>query len=305
MEIFINNEKIDFSLETETVLHEVIDGINSWAGKDGFQIKNIYYDDLQYDGQKDNCRNTPLSEISSLNITALSRMEVHQENLQLLHQYISLFIKSIEGVNITLIRELQLESESLCNLLADFLEEVRGAEDTISGKLHSNIMDILTEDSGIKKETEIILMQQLSGLKIILTERISELSNPLGELGKTVTAMKSSVEEINDISVLLQTGKDREALNCIIKFSELSQKILRLYPVLTGSGIINFDNIRINDLVFSDFYIDLNNILAELIEAFTANDSVLIGDLLEYEVAPRMNSLINTLDDLSRSVNND
>ena len=39
------------------------------------------------------------------------------------------------------------------------------------------------------------------------------------------------------------------------------------------------------------FFSDLNRILTELIEAFEAKDSVLIGDLLEYEVTPRLEGL--------------
>ena len=133
-------------------------------------------------------------------------------------------------------------------------------------------------------------------MKIILKERISELSDPLGELIKTTKALKLSQAEINDISVMLQTGKDREALNSIIKFSELSQKTVRLYPLLKNAEIFDFEEILINDIKLSEYYNDLNEILSELIEAFTANDSVLIGDLLEYEVAPRLESLIGAFE---------
>ena len=36
---------------------------------------------------------------------------------------------------------------------------------------------------------------------------------------------------------------------------------------------------------------ELNAVLGELIEAFQARDSVLIGDLMEYEMAPRLQTL--------------
>ena len=48
-----------------------------------------------------------------------------------------------------------------------------------------------------------------------------------------------------------------------------------------------------------DFYRDLNRILTELLEAFHANDSVLIGDLMEYEIAPRLEQLRTFLQEVA------
>ena len=303
MEIFINSEKIDFQLEEEILLLEVVEGLLTWANNEGVYLQQIKYDDEIYKHDYSECRNKKLDDIISLNITAKNIAEIHQENLQLLHQYTNLFLKSIEGVNVKLIEDLVAESEPVMRLLAEFLEEAsfKPADtdsDTISGRLLANIRALNPSDMNEKPELLNTLIQQLTGLKIILTERISELADPIGELRKTVSALKSSLEEINDISVLLQSGKDREALNRIIKFSELSQKTLRLYPILKTSGIYDINSVVIDDRNISDYYIDLNGILSELVEAFSANDSVLIGDLLEYEVAPRLNSLIDVLENI-------
>ncbi|MBI9105219.1 MAG: hypothetical protein JEZ04_00650 [Spirochaetales bacterium] len=296
MEIFINDEKIDFKLEDETMLYQVVDGLASWTAGNGYYIQAIHFDDKKYTAEDPACRDIPVETVLRLKISAKSRMEIHEENLQLLYQYISLFLKSIEGKNIQLIKDLQVDADSITKLLADFLGEDRDGEETISRKLYKNLIALNPENPEKKPEQLQALNTQLVSLKIILNERILELANPLGELQKTTRAMKTSVIEINDISVLLQTGKDREALNSIIKFSELSQKILRIYPLLKNNGIIDIENITIDEKNFSEYYVDLNDILSELLEAFTANDSVLIGDLLEYEVAPRIESLVAALD---------
>ena len=44
---------------------------------------------------------------------------------------------------------------------------------------------------------------------------------------------------------------------------------------------------------------ELNKILKELLEAFAAKDSVLIGDLMEYEIAPRLEQLRAFLQELT------
>jgi hypothetical protein len=282
MDIYFNEQKIDFRLENETKLFQVIEGFSQWAADEGFHIQNIIFDDASYSSKDPDCREIPIESVSCINITAKSRFEIHEENLQLLYQYISLLIKSIEGRNIQLIKELQADADSVTNLLADFLGEQRDKGDSISRKLYENLMVLNPEAIDESSDNFKALANQLLSLKIILNERILELANPFGELQKTIKAMKTSVAEINDISVLLQTGKDREALNAIIKFSELSQKTLRVYPQLKNSGIIDIESINIDGKIFSDYYVDLNSVLTELLEAFTANDSVLIGDLLEY-----------------------
>ena len=299
----INNKKIDFKLENEVLLQEVVAGLFSWAESESVHILEIKYDDNNYIPESEDCRNYPVENIKILDISVKKIAEIHQDNLQLLHQYTSLFLKSIEGANIKLIQDLKKEAEPICRLLADFLEEHNfnpedKNSDTISGHLLSNIKAL--DPSNIDQDAALLnlIVQQLTGLNIILNERISELADPVGELKKTVSALKSSFDEINDISVLLQSGKDREALSRIIKFSELSQKTLRLYPILKMSGIYDINTIVIEDTPISDYYIDLNGILNELIEAFSANDSVLIGDLLEYEVSPRLKSLINVLENI-------
>ena len=47
------------------------------------------------------------------------------------------------------------------------------------------------------------------------------------------------------------------------------------------------------------FYQELNGVLSELLEAFAAKDSVLIGDLMEYEIAPRLEQLRTFLQELT------
>ena len=44
---------------------------------------------------------------------------------------------------------------------------------------------------------------------------------------------------------------------------------------------------------YNVFYSELNKVLKELLEAFKLKDSVLIGDLMEYEMAPRLEELKN------------
>jgi hypothetical protein len=120
--------------------------------------------------------------------------------------------------------------------------------------------------------------------------RLQELQDPKAALKTLSGALKICIEEIGEISILLQTGKDRKAMDTIVRFSELSQSLVRLVAsVFPNRGDTNLQV----------FYQELNGILSELLEAFEAKDSVLIGDLMEYEIAPRLKQLRSILKELS------
>jgi len=96
--------------------------------------------------------------------------------------------------------------------------------------------------------------------------------------------LRARVEKLPEVSVLLQTGKDKQAMDTIIGFTDSVQAVLALVPFLAP------------DPERGRMIAELTPILRDLVAAFDAKDSVLIGDLLEYEVAPRVTRLIPFLE---------
>ena len=48
----------------------------------------------------------------------------------------------------------------------------------------------------------------------------------------------------------------------------------------------------VRDQSLKDYLEDMNRVLEELTEAFNARDTVMLGDLLEYEISPRLEPLV-------------
>ena len=120
--------------------------------------------------------------------------------------------------------------------------------------------------------------------------RLQELQDPKAALKTLSGALAVCIEEVSEISILLQTGKDRQAMDTIVRFSELSQNLVRLVASV-------FPENSNKDL--EAVYQELNGVLSELLEAFEAKDTVLIGDLMEYEIAPRLERLRTVLQELT------
>lgn len=107
-----------------------------------------------------------------------------------------------------------------------------------------------------------------------------ELYTALDDLGGRLADMKG---KIGEVSVLLQSGKDREAMETVARFTDLIEAVLAILPRTRDGGQAA--------ALFADF----NPRLREVLAAFDAKDFILVGDILEYEIAPRLEGLSSLL----------
>ena len=94
---------------------------------------------------------------------------------------------------------------------------------------------------------------------------------------------RGCVPGLAEIAVQLQTGRDRDAMATVAGLCDAVQRLLPLVAFLPPDG------------GRERLIVDLNATLRDLLAAFEAKDTVLIGDLAEYEVAPRLAQLLPLL----------
>jgi len=133
------------------------------------------------------------------------------------------------------------------------------------------------------------IVSESGRLGMLFRERLDEILDPLGEERKAAHVFEVESAELSELPVLLQTGKDAEAMKVVLLFIETFNKAIRILPELKNKGV-DIDAINIDGKKLKDFYLELNEILRKLSGAFEDRDTVLIGDLIEYEVTPRMKS---------------
>lgn len=106
--------------------------------------------------------------------------------------------------------------------------------------------------------------------------------------------IKQVVESLKNIPVEMQSGKDAQAKKTIIQLSDVMNAFC---STVTWSSLFpeRFGNIKIDDKTLSDFLSDLSPVLKDFSEALENSDSVLLGDLSEYEICPRLTALYNAL----------
>jgi hypothetical protein len=92
------------------------------------------------------------------------------------------------------------------------------------------------------------------------------------------------MDDLKEVSLLLQTGRDKPAMEIVISFADNVQSLMDILPFLAP------------DPERARLLAELTPVLRELVAAFDSRDTVLIGDLLEYEIAPRMERIAPLLE---------
>jgi hypothetical protein len=288
VEIQLNNQNLDFTIEHNETLGEVVKDIETWLEGTDMVLYSVRHEERELLATPyEQWAGTPHSEVGTLDVTVKPTRELTLLNLQTILEYLEMLSRSIE----------QSLPERLEELLSGFSALVESLDKHFSASerllppfvglfQNRNAAHIL----GWGEEERVRALRLIELVRTRVSFRLQELQDPNGALETLSDALSACTEEISEISVLLQTGKDRQAMDTIVRFSELSQNLVRLVSSISPGN--ENENLQ-------GFYQDLNGVLSELLEAFETRDSVLIGDLMEYEVAPRLGRLRGILQELS------
>jgi hypothetical protein len=91
---------------------------------------------------------------------------------------------------------------------------------------------------------------------------------------------------MEDLPLDIQSGRDSRAAETMQLFSRMGEKLLRLLFILKTGG--SLEAFTVDGRSEKDFMEDFGAALKELAAAYENKDSVLVGDLSEYELAPRL-----------------
>jgi len=280
----INGETVSFSLEKEKTLAEVMQGVQAWLASAGFVINGLRADgeDLlsvapQIWGA------TPVDSVQELEVQALHTADMKVEHWQTLDVWLGMLEEEVKAPGPVLEELLANLPETAEGMKANpFLPSGTDHMDrfmkAFSGRGTEEIRRLSPEE---RQETAVLIRS----MRAELSRRITDAAQPREALARCMAELRTRVGQLPEVSVLLQTGKDKAAMETVIGFTDTVQSALALVPFLPP----NPERGRLIS--------ELTPVLRDLAGAFDAKDSVLIGDLLEYEVAPRVTALLPLLEE--------
>ncbi len=275
MELLVNSQPIDLKIEDERTLGEVISGVRSWLAESRLLVTDISVDDDDVPlevpstwGEK------AVDDVGTIQIEAHPQWQV---DLALLDTAVDELADAESAKN--------LDSTGRSRLL-----------DTVKFLHH---LDLGMVRDRLEKEQP-LGADDIAAAATILRSRRREIAQPYPEARGTASLIEEMLPQVEEVAVLVQTGKEAQAMGILIRFIELVSRLLRLFGHLTYAVDMDISqNADSDGPSLEDATRSLNGPLNELIGAFAAGDTVLVGDLLEYEVVPRVRELLTYLPDVT------
>lgn len=264
MKIVLNDQELDVTMQNERTVGDVVSQIEGWLADSGMHVARVSMDKTDLtDTERNRWQDFEVDSVEELEFEAALPADHDPNAIETLLDYFELLARNLESASEEPLRDVAGEFQ--------YVEQATGRV----LRIHGDAELLLSPIRGI---TESILcggdwqsLRQEAGETVNaiisrLQSRLSELLRPEAELGITAKLLEDQLSGISEVAVLLQQGRDQEAMSRIVRFSDLCAKFTRLNP----------------EAKTSDLIAPLN----ELVGAFDNSDSVLIGDLLEYEIVP-------------------
>ena len=278
MNIFINNKQAEITLETEKNLGQVMSGLEQWISPTGNRIHNISINGQTVpDEHLQKVFSTEIKEIERLDVSICSWRELAAEALEHLHDTCSMYEDAVfdERKNIFNDWENSYAARFFASDIPDFY---RLAANTLSGEGFT-----------------------AADLKNLIEERLREIVDPEKETQTCETLVKQIAARMEELPLDIQTGKDERASETIRLFSQLGEKLFRIFFVYKSAGLSS-DAFTVDDQSFREFMDGFNSALRELSGAYQNQDTVLIGDTAEYELAPQLLKFFSALKNIKSHI---
>lgn len=279
----INGQQVPYTLEKEARLSEFVQGVSDWLGRSGLLVTGIHMGQSDLlTAPREGWEATGLDDVGELDFQVRRTGDLRIEHWQTL----AVWLEMLE-------QEVRAPGPGLPELLA-------GLEQTLSDAVHNPFEKPGTATTNrlraafrgqssadvrrwpVERRNEAAAL--IGEMRVRLAERVLEASRPQEALKSCIEGLRASTAQLAEVPVALATGRDKQAMESIAGIADLIETLVALVPFLPP------------DPERGTLFAELNGVFRDLIAAFDAKDTVLIGDLLEYEAAPRIGALIPILE---------
>ena len=280
----INGDKVDFTLENEAVLSELVDGVETWLSTSGYRVTGIAVGaENLLAAPRERWAAVPISSVAEIDFSASRSEEMRIEHWATARAWLGALTQAVSARSLEALQELVSEIPSMFQGLKKnpFLPTGSEAMDRLAALFTGQTPDTIRSWPAGQLNAAV---EGISALREELARRISEVTHPAQTLKTCLDELRPMIGGLSEVSLLLQTGKDKMAMDRVIRFSGVLQRLLDILPFLP------------KDSERDGLFQEMNKVLKQILEAFDSKDLVLIGDLFEYEVAPRLTRLLPALE---------
>jgi hypothetical protein len=301
VKLFINDNPVDIQLQEEKTAFDIIKQLDAWLSEQGHALIGLSIDGAPVELAGQEWRVRPLDGIDIIRIEAPNLHQLRLANLGALNHY-------AETLNAALV-----DLSNGKNTLPVILQAIKTypavqpalsyLTDNISGDQSSDPVSIETDrlfaacfqaDGSFNASVLPALAKQVHALAVLSAGRINEASQPIREAHATAAILGELLPRLGMVSTDLLTNKTKEAFDTILQFSELLSKLLRLFWLMLEVKAPDQPAPWSREEL-QDWALLVNQCLQQVTEALESQDTVLLGDLLEYELPQHIEKLVGLI----------
>ena len=328
MQIFINGKELQATLENEKNAFEVLKPIEEWCNSNFFLINKVIIDDKEYSSEIDEeYTNISIDTISKIEIEALTHSEYYLSSLLSIIEYINIIAKTIslessdidnlkdglswildslpraiflcnmnlETYNILhILKMIEVKLERL-NTLTDNNADIKSIQDFFETDIKSFIIE------KVIPTMEVVLEDAKINTIIIFANNITK-ENSLYKIGTLPTFLPLIQEILDKVVSKLQTGNDKDAFLYAEKFSRIVEFTFSIISTVADVYSLDYSDISFNNTNLKDYIADFNDMMNNVLDAFSNEDYISIADLLEYEIKDRIENIMNYIPEIEKHI---
>ena len=327
MRILVNRKNIDFTLENEKKLGDIIRDLEKWITQNDNVIRSVKINNKDFDLENFNNDNSmKIEDVNKVEILTSNKIELAFDTLRTINDY------SISILNVfdSSIDEIIKNNDEIMEGLALILEGIR-----LSLKiLNINPAVIITSK---EEKLEIVLME-LTRIKneyerkYLDNNAVDDLKNLLNNMKEYVIKIykwgvvknyrkvknetfkvvpfideilkdlllvcRDAEKKFEEIGTSIQIGDDLKAFNGIYYLSGILNEVIEVFKVIKGSIFKNGKDI-LEILETERIFGDITNDLRRIEESFHNEDLVNLADVMEYELKPQFGKLVDIINKIN------
>jgi tRNA threonylcarbamoyladenosine modification (KEOPS) complex Pcc1 subunit len=242
MRITVNGANLALDIKDGDSLGELFAGADEFLEKAGSIIVSMKVDGEEVDAEG-------YARFAEKTVASTGRVEIQAENasalraraIETLLELLAIAKRSAED---TAAEDTAAEG----GMIGDWAGLRKGAEDmrdAFAGLFAADELsfvqlfaDILKRAGDVPdRASRVEISAQTDRLSSVFGERLAEFRSPAGEMRKAAALFDERASELAELPVLLQTGKEDQAMKAVLYFIEIFNKVIRIIPELRRSGV--------------------------------------------------------------------
>ncbi|OHD66243.1 MAG: hypothetical protein A2176_06420 [Spirochaetes bacterium RBG_13_51_14] len=330
MQVLINDCPVDFNLEQEKNVSDIIDSVSTWTRERDLIFYELYIDKDRY--AIDTAPDISLADVKTINCIVQSRADIVFSTVDEAARYCdraSLFIKQVLETGELKRGDIE-DLQTGITWLLEVLSTVTGLMGVDRGTLKyrdrdishhvnaiENFRDALVADGDMAEMRNIIgahaglfsdikymfrMLLMSDAMRSLIVQSVDSPDVIISSLKQTREELAGELANIQAAAVAYQIGKDSEGSERLKRFVDFIYRYTRSCYQIGPVFKIDLAGVIFGGMSLEKKNHDMRNLLHEVITVMENNDIISLSDILEYEILPSLENLGSYIDMLLSNI---